>query len=1132
MSPPMRYFASIIACRLSICFQHRPLPLSFPRKSLAGLLFCLSFFRTNAQNTVAADTAQADRWYSEAEKRIEAREYTAALLKLDSAERVYRAVTTAADMRLVWLLNARSNIYFNTGQQTALVKAQEEMLERLLVIRGAADPDVAGVRYNYGNALFQSGQRKAGIEQLERSLAERLKYLGAAHPDVAISHRALGDCLMEEHAFGTAIAHYRAALETLSGPLTDFFKAECAGIHVNLANCAVELDETDEAIRHYETARELYAQVYGSVSMRVGDCESNIGATWRKKGAFDKAIEHHRRALNIRRSVLGEDHPDVASSLANIANSTASLGNPDEAAQLYERALAIQIRYSGPDAADLALLYGNIGSNYRAMGQPERAIQFEKKALALCLKYRGERDPLTATTYSNLANSYFDRQNFAEAQRLQEKALAIQVDIFGKQHSEVANTLNSIANCLAKQGYTEAAIDRLKEALSVFSGISGDEHPQVAMVHHNLGNRAAELGRWQEAAEHHERAAAIWRKMLGPAHSDVALALYCLAIDLQQAGRADSAAVRYRQALECLRCDPDSLANCVDPDQLKDILLDYGGFLFAQYTRNARTGLLDSAAAVLRQVPEIIRFQQEHDYARDGSDRSGLQRRAFFEPAIAVTLRQSASSQDSSLKIRAFEFSERAKSLALLGAFRESSARRIAGVDSATVERERLLRAALAQAEDALTNWPGQETDSGALALNAKIFNHRSALELLKDSLRHYYPEYFRMRYDCSTVSPSVLRDSVLAPGSALLEYFVGDSSIYVFVVSPCAPNGFDVRTLPKDFPLAEWVGLFRRSICGGDCAHPRPGLFFDDYLKYGQLLYQKLLLPLISWLPDTVTIIPDAELALLPFDALLDGPIGDSSDFRELPYWVKHKQVSYAPSATLLQSMVHKKHRAEPLWPYVAFAPFYDKDTFSAALFFPGDSLLRGLRFDRLPGSGREVAAGQKLMGGEVFAGEQATEERFVRLAGNYRIIHLALHGEIGDSLFLAFYELRDSIENEYLFDREIYAIELNADLIVLSACGSGTGRIQEDGMLSLAHAFAYAGAKSIVATLWSIADQSTAELMKYFYKGLYRGLNKDAALRWAKCAFLADEQLQPELLHPYFWSAFIPIGDMHAIK
>ncbi|NJL75556.1 MAG: CHAT domain-containing protein [Saprospiraceae bacterium] len=176
-----------------------------------------------------------------------------------------------------------------------------------------------------------------------------------------------------------------------------------------------------------------------------------------------------------------------------------------------------------------------------------------------------------------------------------------------------------------------------------------------------------------------------------------------------------------------------------------------------------------------------------------------------------------------------------------------------------------------------------------------------------------------------------------------------------------------------------------------------------------------------------------------------------------------------------------------------------------------------------------------QKLLGGKVIVGEKATVSAFEQQAPFYKIIHLATHGkandEVGDYAYLAFTEVFDSLDNEKLYNRDLYHLNLNADMVVLSACETGIGELRlGEGIISLARGFSYAGAKSIITTLWSVDDETTQKLMTQFYTHLKVGMAKDAALRQAKIDFLnTNSSLKA---HPFYWATFIPIGDTQPIE
>jgi CHAT domain-containing protein len=191
------------------------------------------------------------------------------------------------------------------------------------------------------------------------------------------------------------------------------------------------------------------------------------------------------------------------------------------------------------------------------------------------------------------------------------------------------------------------------------------------------------------------------------------------------------------------------------------------------------------------------------------------------------------------------------------------------------------------------------------------------------------------------------------------------------------------------------------------------------------------------------------------------------------------------------------------------------------------------GLRLDPLPWTRRELEGLRGLApSASLFVGPEATEQRAKALQGAHRVVHFACHGisnadfplESGLALSMPG-AWKEGEENGLLQAWEVFeSVRIDADLVTLSACETGLGKeLRGEGMLSLTWAFQYAGARSVVASLWEVGDASTAELMRRFYGHLGQGLSKAEALRRAQVALL----MRGPTTAPYFWAAFQLVGD-----
>ncbi len=175
-------------------------------------------------------------------------------------------------------------------------------------------------------------------------------------------------------------------------------------------------------------------------------------------------------------------------------------------------------------------------------------------------------------------------------------------------------------------------------------------------------------------------------------------------------------------------------------------------------------------------------------------------------------------------------------------------------------------------------------------------------------------------------------------------------------------------------------------------------------------------------------------------------------------------------------------------------------------------------------------------MIGGQGFFQTSALESDFHREADQYQVLHLATHGLVEDQqpLYskLVFAPEDDSVYDGFLHAYEIYNMRLPANLVVLSACNTGVGKLEKgEGIMSLSRAFFYAGVKSLLMSLWKVSDESTSELMVSFYEGLKAGEDKDLALQQAKVTYIQNQEIAMKS-HPYFWAGFVLKGDPGALS
>jgi len=348
-----------------------------------------------------------------------------------------------------------------------------------------------------------------------------------------------------------------------------------------------------------------------------------------------------------------------------------------------------------------------------------------------------------------------------------------------------------------------------------------------------------------------------------------------------------------------------------------------------------------------------------------------------------------------------------------------------------------------------------------------------------------------------------------LGPSEHLIEFVLDAERSYALEVSQA---GLAVHTLAGRAQIDRLVSRFLSSIKKKEPSS-----------EAGQMLYQQLLLPIVGKSPASLIIVPDSSLHLLPFGALVDER-GASIN--------SQLTLTVVPSATVyftLKTAAQLKSATRPFLGVAYSQP--DPQSPQPASNTRGIFDLRGATLPPLRFGGEEITEAANLLGpgSVILDGERASEAAVkAQQLRDFKIIHFAAHavGNEAEPDRAAIVLAPGSSSEDGLWQaREIRQSRLNADVVVLSACETGVGRLEgQEGIMNLARAFLAAGARSVVASLWEVDDRSTATLMELFYERLATGLQVRDALHQAQLDFVRNYQ---EKAQPYYWAGFEVIGD-----
>lgn len=482
-----------------------------------------------------------------------------------------------------------------------------------------------------------------------------------------------------------------------------------------------------------------------------------------------------------------------------------------------------------------------------------------------------------------------------------------------------------------------------------------------------------------------------------------------------------------------------------------------------------------------------------------------------------------------------FRLMEKNKATVLLQSINESQALQYANLPDTIIEQEDELKTAISFYKKQFNYAKVYEELENIDRFEKLLFEEENKYKQLISNLESNYPNYYQLKYQQSEIQLKDAQD-YLDKDAAMLEYFVGDSSIYVLSIQKEKSKLYKISK-PKNWN--ELINNFRQSITDIDLVQNEGSNTFEKFTNSAFELCNILLEQALTDLESNIThlkIIPDAELNYLPFDILLTKPSNSKQiNYANLSYLLNERTISYAYSvALLLESNQSPQIEYDSLGLYAGFAPVYETDNtnFAKTLSPNNKIVLRSGKLVDLPNARISVQQIADFVKGKAFLAKEATKQQFIDNANRFKIIHLATHGFLNDEnpLYsnLVFANTVDSTDHS-LYAADLYNIELNADLVVLSACNTGTGKLQKgEGVMSLSRAFTYAGSNSLVMSLWEVPDKSTATIMQNFFQQLKNGKTKDDALQAAKIDFI---QKYPARAHPLFWAGFVPSGNMTAI-
>lgn len=869
------------------------------------------------------------------------------------------------------------------------------------------------------------------------------------------------------------------------------------------------------AVERFREAIELWRQLedparlsrgYYRLGQTLGDPDQAIVA-------FERVLEHLEHAPNPWRE---------AATLHWLGHLHFRQGDLDGAVELYRRALPS--RRGAGDSRGEALTHNNLGLTYQILGEIPESLEHYQLALEI---YRDRGDASDeAQTLHNLGKSYLLTGLAREALDNLTRALAIRERLGSP--ADQASTLTAIGHARAASGDPEGALAAHRRALDL-SRRAGQRRLQ-AIVLSNMAWAQRRLQHSRAARELFEEALAIFRD-LGDRHNE-ANTLYNIGLVLDDSGSSRQAIRHFHQALAFYEATQNRHNQVA--------------ILHHLALAEIRLGELDPARAHLETaLAEIERLRtkpRSHSlrYSYFATQQSHYE--TYVDLLMELHRRQPGAGHDAA----ALTASERARARSQLDALTESNADLKRGADPELRQRERGLEHDIETLELRRTRLLELETAQSEAELAAIDQQLRELLiehGRVQGLIRLASPQYAALTQPRPLAATEIQR-RVVDRDTLLLEYSLGEQRSYLWAVTPRAIESFELPARAEIEPAAERAYKLLSS------SHLTAARLPTELAL--QELGQLLLRPVAGLIAGKrLLIVADGALQYIPFAALpTPASSGEAADGSPSPYYprpplVESHEVVSMPSASTLAVLRDQlgRRRSDPRVAVLADPVFDAEDPRlrgdpPAA---PSASAARGAarpeprRYERLIFSRQEADDILALVPPEAsFAAIGFEANRDTVLGGHlapFRYLHFATHGELNTAhpelsrLVLSQLDAEGRAREGFVFAHEIYNLELAADLVVLSACQTALGtEIRGEGLLGLTQGFMYAGATSVIVSLWSVDDQATAELMARFYRHLLvEGLRPAAALRAAQRSIRAERRW----MAPYFWAGFILQGE-----
>ncbi|WP_421764685.1 CHAT domain-containing protein [Ekhidna sp.] len=967
-------------------------------------------------------------------------------------------------------------------------------------------------------------------QSAELAVKHANQYLGDLSIELADAYAQFGDVYFYENDNEKALEYQNKAI--------GIYQQLQSEDSLNIGHAYFTIGKIHKRSQNLEKAIEFVkkaASVWTAAEKdhRVIDSYDLLGSVHLIKGDHFIAIDYYEKALEMRHEVF----PDTSSttygiSYSQLGQAYAQIGEIEQGVFHHEKALRIYVNNLPKDDPSLAEMYGNLSHGYTQNGQYNKALDYALKDLEITTKAYGDKHPDLITIYDNIGLAYRYKEEFEKAQHYHTKAVDFGLNHLSENHPGLGASYLNLGVAQNALGKRKTAFENYEKALNIYSVNYGETHWILAIIYSYMGNFYLEAGEFEAAKKYYIKALVVEESNFGKKNAFKASTYGFI-------GQSFKGLKDYKQALSYFQNSfianvldfEDSLIssnpnyeNAINKGYLLTSLIEKAESLILLYKETGNLTYLIQAQDTYDKCSELIEVRiKSRNRSLDKSELGGRANRIYTGAIVANHLNYAHDPKDTLLE-KMFHYMEKNKASILTLNLRDSKAKDFGNIPISLLEAEQMLLSKQSYFKSNILK-ARQSNDSTQLIKNGELLTEINLkIDSLVIALETKYPAYHQLKYQNETISTVEVQNK-MSPNQVLIEYVENDSILYISAISK---NKFWVESFSKDSTFVAAENLFVTSL-NPEMLKLDFSIHYSQFTKSAHHLYQKLLQPILEKVSADVNhliLIPTDELSHIPWDLFIQNAPNEGQDYKNLNYVLNNYSVSYAHSATLLLQDGGNPASNKDI-SVLAFAPSYSG---SQGEQYRNLAPVFRNEMGPLEWTEYEINEINKLFPGKYLSGEQATEANFKKTANSHGILHLAMHAFVDDEnpmqSKLVFYQDNDSIEDGMLHTYELFNMNIPAQMAVLSACETGLGKIQKsEGVMSLGRAFSYAGCPSIVTSHWSVDDQSTSELMTFFYKYIADGMSKDKALQQAKLDFLSSTN-GPKT-HPYYWGGFVVLGD-----